>query len=1597
MRTQHKILHYLLLISLFVISLSAQTVFDNNRANVWVINGEKSQSFNVENWSTSALIQGSSAIISTELGANIALKGVNGQMVIVNNVVGSTPLLTQDMPVLSLIGLNPPTNSELDVDQPSVSISPSGGTFEETVEVTFTLVAPSSDKEYSFVYKVNDENEVEKLLVSKQGQNTYTMHLAKHGEYSIRYGIKGGSPLQTVLFTLTDENSKKDSDNDGIPDTVEVALGMDPLSNEIPDSDNDGWNDFDEFLRGTDMYAVDSTPIDSDKDGWSDWDEDIRGTDKFNTQVCIDKPTVNSLYGVEYKVNGEAYLGYDATSTKIPVLKRMSLVSVKSENLYDSSILMNLPEVDVEDLNTTLCHISKVDLNASLSDGNITEMRIPADLSIIARAQALDEDINNTYVVKSWIKATPAVKLQEYLASTEFDALSQEEYTAEDFRKSYTIYLSQHLVVDKNTNIHQKSSFEVAMTEMAFKTREVVIEERIVEKVPSRDLPITDPVLYAVVEPTNGTAEEIVEENEDVTVEPVKTLLLGNPEWDLSSTTYINVLHALSEENRTTDDLYTDVLDFAYNIAGITDDMLSTPLAELFAMESNILTEQRFVLIAPQEGSDELYLMSLLTILSLDTIKENTSLFDKVSDSDSDGLTNTEEVTPVYYTHPLDNDSDDDGIEDNEDSCPLDETNQCINDEVSYKDIDKDGVIDAIDNCPFDANPSQKESPFEGIGYVCAKKGIVIVHPRTNISLFKGERYTFEAKVTLPDAGSKSNKWFLNNETVDTDTLSYEHVFDLTGTFKVCTVVEGESKDTMPCITVTVLERDISTELTVYPGNVIESDEGVRNLLVEVVLNKPVLAEVKYTYVTQNGTATDGSDYHKISGELLFLTGEIRKYLRIPIVGDLLYESDETFNLAIGDSYIRTITILNDDEEIVVPQPDPVLHVEALETVDTNNDGIYEVMEGDVNKIVTFLFALSKPAEKEGTTLHYTTNVLELKTIVDPDVIVYPEYHSMIKNVEGDLTFGLGEQFKEVNVTIIGDRVNESDKTFTLRLTDAVNITLHDLPRHTFIANPEQKDEILMIVDNDPLPKVSFETSSYTTTEGESVDVRLMLSSKSYQTVEVNLSIGIESTATEMDDYNLSTKHVVIKASNPNKGTTNKSTTVTFNTFLDADPEELEYVILDMSSTTHAVMSRDLNTTTVNITEETLPESVVDLNVFMDVDDGINGAEPWMSDGSVNGTYIVKNIAIDGNSSSPENFTKSGEYVYFITRDEEYRPVLYRSTGNWDDTIPLYTFESEGGFVGLSHFTDVKGVLYFIVQEGEYDASFVGLWKADPNSASKVEYITTIKDGGGYDDSQIEMTLVGDILYFPTTAPGSTLGTELYKFDTLNSEFSLVKDIVEGEGSSSPSHLKHIDNMLYFFTNWGQELWKSDGTLAGTVQVLDPITLEERSLVEVLSLNGMLYFSTSSAEFFSYNEVSSTLTKMASYQSSGIHSMLKMGDALYYLVVPYTGSIDRTLVKVVNGDTENVASFSDQPYVLKAVGDMIYLRSNYNLKSYDGTQVTLLKTWESGTGMKWVEDSVNDYLFFTIDYYNAHPHYDALWRTDGTVEETIELPTAQLY
>ncbi len=111
--------------------------------------------------------------------------------------------------------------------------------------------------------------------------------------------------------------------------------------------------------------------------------------------------------------------------------------------------------------------------------------------------------------------------------------------------------------------------------------------------------------------------------------------------------------------------------------------------------------------------------------------------------------------------------------------------------------------------------------------------------------------------------------------------------------------------------------------------------------------------------------------------------------------------------------------------------------------------------------------------------------------------------------------------------------------------------------------------------------------------------------------------------------------------------------------------------------------------------------------------------------------------------------------------------------------------------------------------------------------------------------SPTNLTEVGVLAFF--TATTLTGGTELWKSNGTAAGTVQVKDIYAGTSSSSPSNLTNVNGTLFFRAQdaaGGYELWKSNGSAAGTVQVKDIYAgAGSSSPSNLTNVNGTLFFS----------------------------------------------------------------------------------------------------------------------------------------------------------
>jgi hypothetical protein len=99
-----------------------------------------------------------------------------------------------------------------------------------------------------------------------------------------------------------------------------------------------------------------------------------------------------------------------------------------------------------------------------------------------------------------------------------------------------------------------------------------------------------------------------------------------------------------------------------------------------------------------------------------------------------------------------------------------------------------------------------------------------------------------------------------------------------------------------------------------------EGSSGSTTLSFAVTLSKASTQPVSVSFATADGTAAAPADYQSASGKMTFAPGQKSKTIDVPVVGETLYEPDETFTVTLSNPVNATIangsatgTIKNDD------------------------------------------------------------------------------------------------------------------------------------------------------------------------------------------------------------------------------------------------------------------------------------------------------------------------------------------------------------------------------------------------------------------------------------------------------------------------------------------------------------------------------------------------------------------------------------------------------------------------------------------------------------------------------------------------------------
>jgi large repetitive protein len=216
--------------------------------------------------------------------------------------------------------------------------------------------------------------------------------------------------------------------------------------------------------------------------------------------------------------------------------------------------------------------------------------------------------------------------------------------------------------------------------------------------------------------------------------------------------------------------------------------------------------------------------------------------------------------------------------------------------------------------------------------------------------------------------------------------------------------------------TATIFDDDGPT-VSISDSSLREPTSGTATMVFTITLNGASSYPVVVNYATANGSASAGSDYTAASGNVVFNSAaDLPKTVSVTVLSDSLSESDEDFFVNLTSVSGGGVSIGDNQGRGLIRETSALtLTLNCPATVNEGNSGTLSL-----NCQVTL-----SAASAMTVTVDYSTSN---GTAVAPG-----DYTSAV----GRLTFAPGITSRSVPISVKGDTADESDETFTVRLTNA--------------------------------------------------------------------------------------------------------------------------------------------------------------------------------------------------------------------------------------------------------------------------------------------------------------------------------------------------------------------------------------------------------------------------------------------------------------------------------------------------------------------------------------------------------------------------------
>lgn len=248
--------------------------------------------------------------------------------------------------------------------------------------------------------------------------------------------------------------------------------------------------------------------------------------------------------------------------------------------------------------------------------------------------------------------------------------------------------------------------------------------------------------------------------------------------------------------------------------------------------------------------------------------------------------------------------------------------------------------------------------------------------------------------------------------------------------------------------------------------------------------------------------------------------------------------------------------------------------------------------------------------------------------------------------------------------------------------------------------------------------------------------------------------------------------------------------------------------------------------------------------LFFSADDGVTGFEPYVSDGTSAGTTRLGdlNSAVATASSEPAAMTPFGNGILFQADDGVHGNEIWTSDGTFAGTRLVSDIapgpQSASFTVWMAR---LGNTMLFQADDG---SSGLELWRTDGTAAGTLQ-VADIAPGpqSSSPASAFGTVVVNGIAYF--AADNGTNGRELWRSDGTGAGTRMVTELTPGASNANFMMMGAIGGrVLFAFTNAGPlQLWGTDGTSGGTAAISADLEPAVVPFADPVILDGRLYFS----------------------------------------------------------------------------------------------------------------------------------------------------------